>query len=96
MNREDEIVTKFAQEMLAKLELRHGRYTPMGWKTLDIKRLIWLLEGELRELKEAYDITAEGNALHAAVNSQERKDLIRDEAVDIANYAMFIYEVCQK
>lgn len=71
---EKQIVVKFANKMLEKIQLRHNRYAPLGWKTMDMKRLVSLLEGELAEMKEA-------------VGSDKG-----DEAIDIANYAMFIYE----
>lgn len=67
-----EIVKGFSDEMYSKLQKRHNRYAPFGWKTMDMKRLISLLKGELAELEE------------------NGADLM-DEAVDIANYAMFIY-----
>ena len=65
--------------MLAKIELRHNRYAPMGWKTMDIKRLISLLKGELAELEESL-----GN---------DDKENAKAEAVDVANYALFIHEI---
>lgn len=74
---EEEIVRAFSKGMLAKIEERHNRYVPLGWKTMDTKRLITLLEAELKELKEALESKSETD--------------IKDEAIDIANYAMFIY-----
>lgn len=76
MQEEKLIVEEFAKKMLEKIQLRHNRYAPLGWKTMDMKRLITLLEGELKELKES-------------VTKSEQ----RDEALDIANYAMFIHEL---
>ena len=63
--------------MLSKIDKRHNLYVPLGWKTMDTKRLITLLEAELAELKEAIESKSDTS--------------IKDEAVDIANYAMFIY-----
>jgi NTP pyrophosphatase (non-canonical NTP hydrolase) len=74
---EQQIVTSFSSAMLAKIEERHNRYVPLGWKTMDMKRLISLLEAEVQELKEAVEKNSETD--------------IRDESVDIANYAMFIH-----
>ena len=74
---EKEIVLEFSEAMLSKIEKRHNRYVPLGWKTMDTKRLITLLEAELAELKEAIESKSDTS--------------IKDEAVDIANYAMFIY-----
>lgn len=71
-NKEKEIVDTFSKKMYEKIQLRHNRYAPLGWKTMDLKRLIHLLEGELEELKE---------------------NPSKDEAIDVANYAMFIYEL---
>lgn len=74
---EKEIVVAFSDAMLKKIEERHNRYVPLGWKTMDMKRLITLLEGELKELKEALENNSNTD--------------IKDEAIDIANYAMFIH-----
>jgi len=79
MDTEKQIVEEFAKDMLKKIELRHNRYAPMGWKTMDVKRLITLLGGELAELQEAI--------------KANDKEHIRSEAVDIANYVMFISEL---
>jgi len=73
---EAQIVDYFSKEMLKKIEFRHNRYAPLGWKTLDIKRLVKLLKGEIEELEEAI----------------EKNEPLGGEAVDIANYALFIYE----
>ncbi len=91
-NEEQKIITVFADDMARKLNLRLDRYSPMGWKSLDFKRLIWLLEGEIMELKELYNRKDEGNAVAAKLNYDESVVKMRDCAVDIANYAMFIYE----
>lgn len=69
---EKEIVTKFSEAMLKKIEERHNRYAPLGWLTMDNKRLISLLKGELAEL-------------------EEKGSNIEDEAIDVANYALFIW-----
>lgn len=69
----------FSQKMLEKIQVRHNRYAPLGWKTMDIKRLISLLKGELAELEESL---AKGDKTNA-----------KYEAVDVANYALFIHEV---
>ncbi len=75
---EKQLVDEFAAEMLRKLELRHDRYVPLAWRKLDMKRLVFLLEEEVKELKEArHDIRADVS--------------VRDEALDVANYALFIY-----
>lgn len=79
MGEEKAIVTEFSEKMYGKVQLRHNRYAPLGWKTMDVKRLITLLKGELAELEESL---LEGNRGDAA-----------EEAIDIANYAMFLHEV---
>jgi len=76
---EKEITEAFAKEMYKKIEKRHGRYQPFAWKDMDIKRLLMLLKQEVTELEQ-------GLSLKDITN-------IRDEAVDIANYACFIYEM---
>ena len=73
------IVDNFSREMLNKIYRRYNRYSPMGWKTLDLERLFFLLEGELNELKRGIE---KGDSIN-----------IRDESIDIANYACFIYEI---
>jgi len=67
---EDDYVDLFCREMKEKIKVRHNRYTALGWKTLNQKRLMKLLEDEMEELKES------GNV---------------NEAVDVANYALFIW-----
>lgn len=79
---EKEIVDKFAKLMHEKIVLRHNRYAPMGWKTMDIKRVLSLLDGEVQEYRDAINA---GDLIGA-----------RDEAIDIANYALFLYELCNK
>lgn len=76
MKEERELIKEFATKMLNKIKLRHNRYAPLGWKTMDTKRLVTLLKGELEEFEEALK---EGDNKHAA-----------DEAIDIANYAFFL------
>lgn len=49
---EEQIVKQFADLMLKKIELRHNRYAPLGWKTMDKKRIMTLLKGELDEYLE--------------------------------------------
>jgi len=75
---EKQIVKDFSLGMYDKIQKRHNRFQPLGWKTMDTKRLLALLTNELEELKEAID-------------SDVIED-IKDEAIDVANYAMFIYE----
>ena len=72
MDTEKQIVEDFAKGMIAKISLRHARYTPMGWATMDVKRLLMLLRQELDELENATNLRA-------------------DEAIDVANYACFIW-----
>ncbi len=79
MQEEENIIKEFSDKMIKKVALRHNRYAPLGWKTMDIKRLISLLKGELAELEEAL----------LEANNQGA----RDECLDIANYAVFISEV---
>lgn len=67
---EKQIIDDFAHQMLLKIEMRHNRYVPLGWMTMDKKRILELLKGEIREYEE--------------INSQ-------DEAIDIANYALFLW-----
>lgn len=78
---ENDIVQMFSSRMNEKIEIRRNRYVPFAWKTMDIRRLIQLLEGELKELKEEYD--------KEVVNGLR----VAEEAVDVANYAMFIWEL---
>ena len=75
---EKTLLEEFSKKMGSKIELRRNRYVPMAWFDMDIKRLMSLLLGELQELDQAY---RDGDV------SQ-----IEKEAVDVANYAMFIYK----
>ena len=76
---EKDLVENFSKKMLEKIELRHNRYVPMAWKTMDVKRLVTLVYGELAELGEAL---RDGDYEH-----------VSKEAIDIANYACFIHEL---
>ena len=89
---EQQLVKNFSDKMVSKLELRHDRYSELGWKTLDMKRILWLLEGEINELRDALKDHDSGNALNVLMNRINSKDVVRDCAIDIANYALFIYE----
>ena len=82
MQEENKIVEEFSLKMLEKIQTRHNRYAPLGWKTMDIKRIVKLLKGELEELEEAL---IEGD-----------DQSVRDEAIDVANYSMFIWELFKK
>ena len=53
MDKEQEIVKSFSEAMYAKIVERHNRYTPLGWQTLDKKRLLKLLKDEIIELEES-------------------------------------------
>ena len=79
MDTEQDLAINFAYKMISKIELRHNRYVPMGWRTMYVKRLVALLKGELLELEEAM--------------KKDDKIGAQDEAIDIANYALFIHEV---
>lgn len=79
---EKEIIEQFSKKMMEKIEIRRDRYVPMGWRTLDLKRLIQLAYGELAELGEAMH---SGDIEHIA-----------SEAVDVANYACFIHELAKQ
>lgn len=76
---EKRIVKEFTKSMLGKIQLRHNRYAPLGWKTMDMKRLFALLKGELAEMEEAFE---KGNL-----------EEVGKEAIDVANYSMFIHEL---
>ncbi len=69
---EEQIIKDFSQEMLNKIVARHNRYVPLGWATMDKKRILELLKGEIKEYEEN--------------NSP-------DEAIDIGNYAMFLWYI---
>lgn len=76
---EKNIIDSFAEKMYTKIQMRHGRYQPLGWRDLDIKRLIFLMKGELAELEEGF--------------RNKDNQVVKSEAIDIANYAMFIHEI---
>lgn len=80
-NMEKQIIENFSKEMLDKIELRRDRYVPLAWQTLDFKRLISLLYSEISGLQDA---VKDGNV-----------DLAKGEAVDVANYAMFIHNLIE-
>lgn len=74
---EEEVIHLFNKAMGGKISERHNRYRPMGWSTMDLKRLLKLLKGEIEELEEA-------------IKEKDIKN-IQDESIDIANYCMFIW-----
>ncbi len=76
---EKELTEEFAKKMYSKIEKRHGRYQPFAWKDMDVKRLLMLLKAEVQELEEGLKAKDVSN--------------IKDEAIDIANYACFIYDI---
>ena len=82
MESEKQIVKNFSKQMVEKLDLRKDRYVPLAWKTLDFKRLIFLLYEEIAELQDAYN--------------EDNLELAAGDAVDIANYGMFIRELIIK
>lgn len=79
MKTEETITKEFREQMYKKIEERHNRYQPFAWRDMDLKRLIKLLEGELAELKEGY--------------AQDDAVMMSKEAIDVANYACFIWEM---
>lgn len=66
--------------LLMELKLRKNDYKG-GWQDVSAAKLLELLEGEVKELREAL---AEGDALDIA-----------QECADIANYAMMIADVTE-
>jgi len=76
---EEQIIQDFAKEMYKKVELRHNRYQPFAWKDMDLKRLINLLRGELKEMEEGFE--------------KYNDNQVAYEAVDVANYACFIWDM---
>ena len=93
MDKEKQIVEEFSRYMYEKLQMRHTRYAPLGWQTLDIKRLIILLEEEIKELKERHATTPESFGMiesTGTTHSMMRANM-QDNAIDIGNYAMFIW-----
>lgn len=96
---EKEIIQAFTEKMYEKIEKRHGRYQPFAWKDMDIKRLLMLLKAEIIELEQAYAEIPGKNPVNNWKGENEYKmklEDIRDEAIDVANYAMFIYEMAKE
>lgn len=76
---EKTIIKGFNEIMLKKLLKRHDRYVPLAWRNLDVKRLLILLKEELKEVEEGID--------------KNNNKMTKDGAIDIANYAMFIWDI---
>lgn len=74
---EEDVIVSFNKAMGNKISERHNRYRPMGWSTMDLKRLLKLLKGEIEELEEAI--------------KEKDTEHIKDESIDVANYCMFIW-----
>lgn len=93
MDTEKNIVENFSKEMFKKLSLRHDRYVPMSWNSLDMKRLLWLLQGELSEINKTLNEPETNNDMLNQLDSPIKRSNMKDNALDIANYSMFIYEL---
>lgn len=74
---EPEHVQEFSNEMVGKMRRRYKRHN-QAWRKKDIAELFTLLVDEVEELEEA-------------IFSKSDKD-VRDEALDVSNYAFFIYD----
>lgn len=81
---EQTLIEAFGKEMQKKLDKRSNKGR-LGWRKKDIINLYKLLLGEVRELLEAVS-KSEGKS------SKE----IRDEAIDVANFAMMIWDKASK
>ena len=90
---EEKKVDEFSRLMLHKLNMRHDRYASGGWQSLDFKRIVLLLEEELRELKERHLSFPFTFAEKASGSPEEVRKLMMDNTVDIANYAMFLWDL---
>lgn len=95
---EKEISEQFGKLMYEKLEKRHDRYAPLGWKTLDLVRVFMMLKEELRVLEntQLYLSTVNGDEDTARQEKAKRVQEMKDNAIDIANYAMFVYDIIDK
>lgn len=76
-------VRKFAEAMERKLQEHDHDRGEDGWLADDPASLLPRIEEELEELKDACSPWHFSQAERA-----------RDEAVDVANFAMMIYDVC--
>ncbi len=80
-------VSEFAQAMEAKLRT-HDDDRGDEWKEMSIRSLRLRLYGEVRELQEAIDKFERTVEIDPAA-----LELVRAEAVDVANFAMMIWNV---
>lgn len=77
--KESEIVEEFGSKQIEKMELRKNRYKPLEWRGYNANTLYRLLKAEVLELHE--------------VMEKDDKEKVRDEAIDVANLAMFIWDI---
>lgn len=76
---EKDVLDKFSEAQLAKLKLRKNRYEPMAWRQMNKYTLFRLLKAEVAELEHEIE---QGNV-----------ELTKDEAVDVANLACFLWDI---
>jgi NTP pyrophosphatase (non-canonical NTP hydrolase) len=81
-------VKAFAEKMEEKLKAKENKYKD-GWDNCSIDFLTYRLRQETAELFDALRI-------YYANPHEFSKKLVEDECVDIANFAMFIFDLVNK
>ena len=85
-------VRMFAQEMERRLREHDPNRGCRGWKNEEFPYLIARLLGEVGEL--AAVLISERTC---GSNAEERKPVrVRHEAADVGNFAMMIYDICER
>lgn len=85
-----EEVDDFSDHMKRKLTAKRS-YGYWAGREITFQFLFKRLLDELHELYDALSLVENGNSLDAVVSSD-----VRDEAIDVANFAMFIFTLAGK
>lgn len=75
---EAEIAQEFCNEMVGKIRRRQSRHGKQTWRKRDLAELYEMLLDEAEELEKAIFNESDKN--------------VRDECLDVANQALFIYD----
>jgi len=84
--KEQELIRKFGEEQQAKLDVRRNKGR-LGWRKKSLEELLDWLSDEVEEL--SVEILP---GKYKAGRLDKRLEAVKDEAVDVANLSMFIYD----
>ena len=96
MTNEGIALSDFTNEMLARLKLcaRDGQHS--GWETMTLPHLYILLTEELNELRSALNDAVRYERIDDPGTNASDFERVAEEAVDVANFALFIFAHARK